>query len=79
MTTIKDVETGSSRDVDLKDYAKKTTFTPIWTDKRDSSWVNVSLGAFMVFASFLFLVMGFATEYRRFKLKRLVSSSLHET
>ena len=79
MTTVKNIETGSSRDVDLKDFAKTTTFTPMWTDKRDSSWVSVALGAFMVFASFLFLFMGFATDYRRFKLKRLVSSSLHET
>lgn len=79
MTTIKDVETGSSKEVDLNDYSKTTTFTPMWTDNRDSSWVNISFGVFMLFASFLFLVIGFATEYRRFKLKRLVSSSLHET
>jgi hypothetical protein len=79
MTTIKDVETGNSRDVDLKAYSKTTAFTPVWTDKRDSSWMNWSLGAFMVFASFAFLVNGFSTEYRRFKLKRLVSSSLNET
>lgn len=79
ITTIKDVKTGISRDVDLTSYSKSTVFTPVWTDKRDSSWVSLSIGAFMVLASFVFLVTGFAPEFRRFKLTRLVSSSLNDS
>lgn len=79
ITTIKDVKTGNSKNVDLEAYSKTIVFTPVWTDKGDSSWMNLSLGAFSVFASFMFLVTSFAPEYRRFKLTRLVSSSLNET
>ena len=79
ITTIKDVKTGNSRDVDLTAYSKTTVFTPVWTDSRDSSWVSLSIGALTVFASFMFLVTSFAPDYRRFKLTRLVSSSMNET
>lgn len=78
-TTVKDTETGSSKKVNLDSYAKTTTFIPSWTDKRYSTWVNVSEGAFMLLASGVFLFLGFANEYRRYKLKKLVAASAQET
>ncbi len=78
-TTVKDVDTGESTKVDLESYAKSTTFVPLRTEKRDNPWLNTSLGVFLLFASGVFLFLGFSKEYRWYKLRKLVATSTQET
>jgi hypothetical protein len=78
MTTIKDIKTGETRDVELKEYSRAAVFTPVWTDKRDAGHWGIFFGAFMILASVSFLWIGLSKDYRRFKLTRLISSSCHQ-
>lgn len=78
-TTVRNVETGEGIEVDLDSYSKLATFAPSYSTKRENSWVSISLGVFILLASFAIIFTGFANEYRRHKLRKLVAASAEET
>lgn len=78
-TTVKDLESGLSKKINLDSYTKSNALSPSWTDKRDSNWMTISLGAFMLISGAVFLFMGFGPDYRRRTLMKLVAASARET
>lgn len=78
-TTVKDLESGLSKKISLDSYTKSTVLTPFWTDKRDGTWMTISLGALMLISGIIFLFNGIAPDYRRRTLMKLVAASALET
>ena len=78
-TTIKNLNSGLSTKIDLNSYTKSNTLTPLWTDRRDSSWMTFCLGGCMFISGAVFLWIGFAPDYRRRALMKLVAASARET
>ena len=74
-TTMKDVDTGETTDVELPQFVKSTTFVPTVSEKREVTGASIFFGVVSLFASLTFLFIGFSAEYRRYKLQKLVASS----
>ena len=77
MTEIKNLASGETKEINLETYTKIHQLAPRWVEirKNNSSIINIIFGIFMIVGSFFILFFGFSTDYKRFQLKRLVSSS----
>lgn len=78
-TVIRYLDSGTREEVDLNVRGKTATFRPKWSQKPYEFWPSGGTGLFLLISSLMFLHMGFAPDYRRYRVKKLVAASAKET
>lgn len=74
MALVKNLNSGESVEVDLAEFTSGSQFTPVYTNAAKEKIVNRVLGAFMILAALFMLYIGFGDDYKRMRLKKLVSA-----
>jgi hypothetical protein len=78
-TTVRNIETGEEHKADLAEFSKTGTFVPIRSVRREPERILVFFGFATMLMAVLLLVLAFATDYKRYRIHRLVSSSIKDT
>lgn len=78
-TTVKDLDSGKDLEVDLATYVKSANFVPMRTEKRTDYWLAILSGIVTLFGAASFLFFGFRTDFRRYRLRKLVAASIRAT
>lgn len=78
-TAIINIETKEIEKVDLAEFVKTAKFVPIYTEKREKTWITSLTGLFIILGSFFIAYMAFIKDYKRHQLCKLVAASAKET
>ncbi|NNN27057.1 hypothetical protein [Pseudomonas nitroreducens] len=74
-TTIQHYKTGESEDVNLKQYISDKNLSPTWISERDISPINTTFSILTLITAIAFTYIAFGSEYRRFRINRLIKKS----
>lgn len=77
-TTITDLASGSSERWNLADYTADSTLKPIYQEKREVETFFVVTGLITALMSVYMFYIGFANDYKRYRLRRVVSIAARE-
>ncbi len=78
-TTIHDIETGEERKTDLSIFSKTGTFVPIRSERHELDKLKVVLGLFTLFLAGVLVFFAFANDYKRYRIRKLVSATTRES
>lgn len=79
-TTVADMDAGKETQVDLVKFAADRTFMPLQIKNTDTNfWVNNVGGLGVLFMAIILLYFGFSTDFKRYRIKKLVAASARET
>ena len=78
-TTIKNLETGEIRIVQLQEFVGQNKLIPFWSDQREDVGLSIFLGIMMLLFALTTLYMTFSTDYKRYRIRKRVAASFKET
>jgi hypothetical protein len=78
-TTIKNTETGETENVNLSEFVKTARFVPIRSEKRNHILFRTLAGLMVLIAAAGGLYAGFSSDYKRYRIRKLVAASSRET
>lgn len=77
-TNIYNIEKAESENVNLSELVETTKFIPIQSEARTSLWKRLLQAIAALIPALMFIYIGFSSDYRRHKIKKLLSAMKNE-
>jgi hypothetical protein len=78
-TTVVDLTTGEERKVTLSEYTKGALLKPVYQERREPEKTLLFSGFAMALMAIFMLIMAFAKDYKRYRLRKMVAVVARET
>lgn len=77
-TTVRDVRNGDEQNVNLAEFVKTGTFLPVRSERVEEGTLGAFIGLIPVVLAAVMLFITFAPDFKRYRIRRLVSASANE-